>query len=109
MAIWINKKFGSAPFDVVLRAFGQHYYAMGGDEEMLMLISSAIGDTQVFIRLPELDYRFLYPGFETCAEDELPDFFKLVAGSESEYSALVQKRTTSGKVVTEPAKEPRPR
>ena len=95
MAIWITKNFVNAPFDVLLRDFRQHYFAMSGPEEMLMLKSREVGDTRIFIRLPELEYRFLYPGFEACSEDDLPALLKLVSGSEIGYRALALKRASS--------------
>ena len=68
---------------------------------MLMIRSGEVGTTDVFIHLPVEQHKSFYVGFEACAEDDLPAFFKLVAGSESGYRALLQKRSSTRKSVAE--------
>jgi hypothetical protein len=101
MAIWIKKNFTNTSFEVVLRDFRQHLFAMGGPEEMLMIRSGEAGTNAVFICLIVEQHKSFYVGFDVCAEDELPAFFKLVAGSEIGYRALIQKRAASGITPTE--------
>ena len=101
MGIWIKKAFDAETFDILLRDFRQHFFAMGGSEEMLMIRCAEAGITVIFIHLPVEQHKSFYVGFEVCAEDELPGFATLLAGSESGYRALVQKRAASRKTQTE--------
>ena len=95
MNIWIKKHFGKENFDIRLRDFHQHHYAMHGHEEMSMLQTGEFGNTTIFIRLPVKQHKSFYVGFQECAEDDVPAFFKLLGGSESECRALAQKRAAS--------------
>ncbi len=104
MTLWIKKNFGSAPFDIVLQDFRQHRFSLQDNSEMMFLKSAAVGDNQIFIRLPEVEYRFLYPGFQPCPENDLPALCKLLAGSEIGYRDLLQKRAASRKTVAEQIK-----
>lgn len=104
MGNWIIKAFDGATLDILVRDFRQHLFAMGGPEEMLMIRSDEAGITAVFIHLQVEQHKSFYVGFEACAENDLPAFFKLVAGSESGYRTLLQKRAATRKTVAEQPK-----